>query len=135
MSAICIAAGAPHRERPTRPARPARPARAVGGRAGVPRPAVRLTRRGRAVVVLLLLAVVFGALVSLRAPADAAGERGDAPVAERVTIQPGETLWQIARRAAPGVDPRATVARIKDMNGLGSSVVQAGQALLVPAAG
>ena len=46
--------------------------------------------------------------------------------------QPGETLWQIAERIAPGTDPRETVARILDLNGLQTSQVQAGTALLLP---
>ena len=96
---------------------------------------VRLTRRGRVLVVVLLLAVALGALVLVTAPATATGDPGVAAVADRVTVRPGETLWSIAERVRPGADPRATIARIRDMNGLQSSVAQAGQVLLVPAAG
>lgn len=101
------------------------------------RPGLRLTGRGRALVLLvLLLAVAVGGLVLVRAPADAAGATGDgAAVAERVTVRPGETLWRIAERAAPAADPRDTVARIQEMNGLPSGDVQAGRVLLVPAGG
>ena len=96
--------------------------------------ALRLTRRGRAVVVLLAAVVGAGALLGLTAPATATGDPGSVAVAERVTVRPGETLWEIAERARPGVDPRQTIARIRDMNGLTSSVAQAGQVLLVPGA-
>ena len=51
---------------------------------------------------------------------------------ERVTVRPGETLWQIAERVAPGSDPRETVARILDLNGLQTAQVQAGTALRLP---
>jgi Tfp pilus assembly protein FimV len=55
-------------------------------------------------------------------------------VAARVTVRPGETLWTIAARVRPNADPRQTIARIQDMNGLTSSTLQAGRVLLVPAA-
>lgn len=111
---------------------PAGRAVAPAGRAVAP---VRLTRRGRAVVAVLLLLLAVTVLGLLRAPATATtGGRGASasPVAERVTVRPGETLWQIAERAAPGVDPRDTVARIREMNGLRTSAVEAGRVLWVP---
>lgn len=122
MSAMTVSAAASHHVRPARAVRPVRP--------------VRLTRRGRVVVAALLLLLALAALALLRAPATASTlVRGasTAPVAERVTVRPGETLWQIAQRAVPGADPRDTVARIEDMNGLRSSSVQAGRVLFVPA--
>lgn len=94
---------------------------------------VRLTRRGRAVLAVLVVMAALVSLVALTAPATATGDPGTVAVAERVTVRPGETLWAIAERVRPGVDPRATIARIRDMNGLDSGVTQAGQVLLVPA--
>jgi hypothetical protein len=99
---------------------------------GAVRPAARLTRRGRLLVSLLLLAVAVTAAVLLGggAPALAGTDR---PVAhERVTVLPGQTLWQIAEQVAPGSDPRETVQRILDLNGLQTSQVEAGTALLLP---
>ena len=97
----------------------------------------RLTRRGRLVVAALLLGVTSGLVLSLpvvaTTQATATNERGSTAVAERVTVRPGETLWGIAERVRPDADPRATIARIRDMNGLASSAAQAGQVLLVPA--
>jgi hypothetical protein len=110
---------------PVRVARPARPERVAAP--------VRLTRRGRLVVLALLLAMALGVLLVATAPATATSDRGAGVVAERVTVRPGETLWVIAERVRPDADPRATVARIKDMNGLRSGAAQAGQVLLVPA--
>jgi Tfp pilus assembly protein FimV len=100
------------------------------------RPAVRLTRRGRAVLVLLCLVLTVAALAVMKAPATASSPRDNTggPVAERVTVRPGETLWAIASRVRPNTDPRVTIARIKDMNGLTSSTLPAGKVLLVPAA-
>lgn len=144
MSTITVT-GAPYRRRGRAAAATGRAVRA-GGRAAAPTgravaPAsraaapVRLTRRGRAVVAVLLLLLAVTVLGLLRAPATATtGGRGASasPVAERVTVRPGETLWQIAERAAPGVDPRDTVARIREMNGLRTSAVEAGRVLWVP---
>ena len=149
MSTI-IVTGAPYRRRGRATAATGRAVRAAGraaaptgravapvGRAVAPagRAPVRLTRRGRAVVAVLLLLLAVTVLGLLRAPATATtGGRGASasPVAERVTVRPGETLWQIAERAAPGVDPRDTVARIREMNGLRTSAVAAGRVLWVP---
>jgi hypothetical protein len=122
---------------PPRPARAARPVRqALAARPVRQAPAaapVRLTRRGRLVVLAMLLGLVLGLLVVAMAQATATSDRGDSVVAERVTVRPGETLWAIAERVRPDADPRATIARIKDMNGLRSGAAQAGQVLLVPA--
>lgn len=102
-------------------------------RAGAP---IRLTVRGRVVVVLLALACVAVALVALvGAPATAstpASLGAHSAVADRVVVQPGQTLWQLAQDAVPGADPRATIQRIKEMNGLSSSDIEAGRVLLVP---
>lgn len=90
----------------------------------------RLTRRGRLVLVLLLALLAVTAFSLGRASSDASG----APAASRrsVVVQPGETLWQIARRAVPAADPRETVARIADLNDLDGSTVHPGQRLVVP---
>jgi LysM repeat protein len=50
-----------------------------------------------------------------------------------VVVGPGETLWDIAVRDDPEGDPRVTVRRIADLNGLSDSVVQPGQRLRMPA--
>ncbi|HEX9694827.1 MAG TPA: LysM peptidoglycan-binding domain-containing protein [Actinomycetota bacterium] len=49
------------------------------------------------------------------------------------SVQPGETLWEIAKDAYPGTDPREAIARIKAENQIRSSVVLPGQKLRIPA--
>jgi hypothetical protein len=49
-----------------------------------------------------------------------------------VTVRPGETIWAIAERVAPGRDPRDTVQAILDLNGLQTSQVRVGTALRLP---
>lgn len=94
-----------------------------------------LTRRGRLLVTgLVALLLVAGAvLMSGGPPARAGTDRPAVTMStQRVTVQPGETLWQIAERVAPATDPRETVARILDVNGLRTAEVRAGTALTLP---
>jgi nucleoid-associated protein YgaU len=96
-------------------------------------PQLRLTRRGRLVLVALVAALAF-ALISLGQVAAQAGDgSGDAVSSTTWVVQPGETLWVIAERVDPGTDPRETVARIVAMNDLPGSSVLVGQELQVPA--
>ena len=54
-------------------------------------------------------------------------------VPRTVVVQPGDSLWAIARRAEPSVDPRATVDVIIAANGIQASALVPGQRLVVPA--
>lgn len=95
---------------------------------------VRLTRRGRLVLVVLVAAMAFALLSLVQVAAQAGDGSGDAGAAGTAwVVQPGETLWVIAERVDPGTDPRETVARIVAMNDLPSASVVAGQELVVPA--
>ncbi|ALG07906.1 LysM peptidoglycan-binding domain-containing protein [Kibdelosporangium phytohabitans] len=51
-----------------------------------------------------------------------------------VWVQPGESLWEVAERSAPGYDTEAVVARIHELNEISGNVVLAGQPLQVPSA-
>jgi hypothetical protein len=93
---------------------------------------LRLTRRGRAVLVLLFVALCFVAF-SLGRTSSQASTTPTGPATRAVTVEPGQTLWQIAKSVAPGTDPRDTVDRIREMNGMSSAPLQAGQRLIVPA--
>ncbi len=97
---------------------------------------VRLTRRGRLTVFvsLLVLGLVAAAWLLAGAPAVAGTEATPAgEVTSTVVVGPGETLWDIARDVRPGADPRETVTRIQELNGLTTVSVWAGQPLIVPA--
>lgn len=98
-------------------------------RVGPTRPRVRLTRRGRVVLVALFL--MLGALgVAIAAPASGAADpRGRGPVA---VVQPGDTLWSVAERHVPGDDPFATIEQIRRLNGLPDYTIHAGQRLELP---
>jgi hypothetical protein len=91
---------------------------------------VRLTRRGRLVVVLVALVLLVVGFSMGRVSSQAAGSLHR--VAPRtVTVQPGETLWQLAVRIAPRADPRLVVDQIERVNHLAGPGVLAGQQLIV----
>jgi Tfp pilus assembly protein FimV len=103
------------------------PGEAMRGEAG----RMRLTSRGRAVARALAIVLVV-AMFLLVAPGLARGDGPDRP-APRVTyvVQPGDTLWSIARRVAPGQDPRPVVDRLIEANDLRGGL-QAGEELSIP---
>lgn len=98
--------------------------------------ATQLTRRGRLLLVALLVAVAFlGISVGQAALGRFSAEAGPSSSTEAAStwvVQPGETLWAIAEKVAPGADPRETVARIESMNDLTGSAVVAGSEIFVP---
>jgi nucleoid-associated protein YgaU len=113
------------------PARPRREARARTRSEAVG--AVRLTRRGRLVVFVTFLAALGGGITMLGDPA-ASTHTTYHPAKHRVVVQPGETLWDIAKRVSPGEDPRTVIDEIVDLNALSSAgEIRAGQPLYVPA--
>jgi nucleoid-associated protein YgaU len=79
----------------------------------------------------LLLVAGAAAVALLVAPGLARGEGPERPAATvTYTVEPGDTLWSIARRVAPGRDPRPVVDRLIEANHLQGSL-QAGQQLTV----
>ncbi|MFP5219007.1 MAG: LysM peptidoglycan-binding domain-containing protein [Actinomycetes bacterium] len=96
-----------------------------------PAPGVRLTRRGRLVVVAVLVGVLLAAFSLGRVGAE--GSSSAAPdVTTVVTVAPGDTLWGVAQRIAPGQDPRPVVDQIRELNDLDSGGLRVGQQLVLP---
>ncbi len=96
---------------------------------------VRLTRRGRAVVLMLGLVIALAAGVFLGAGSVATERPGTPEPTRIVTVATGDTLWDIAAEAAAATgedDVRAMVDRIERLNALDSGMVLAGQRLRVP---
>lgn len=93
--------------------------------------ALRLTRRGR--VVLLLLALVIALGGTFAATSADAGGPVSAPVVERYVVAEGDTLWAIASGLAhPGEDVRDVVREIELLNRLPSAGLIAGQQIVLP---
>jgi hypothetical protein len=97
-------------------------------------PHLRITRRGRAVLTLLIaIPLAIGAAVTgVGAIGAAAGTHSGSTSFQYVTVEPGESLWQVAQSVAPGADPRDVVADILNLNDLSSGEVQPGQRLAIP---
>jgi hypothetical protein len=101
-------------------------------------PPLRLTRRGKIVLIgipLMLLAALLLSLVGfLNAPAKAADSTADLALTRTVsvTVQAGESLWAIAGTVAPERDPRDVIADIVQLNNLSAGSVVPGQQLFVP---
>ena len=101
-------------------------------------PRLRLTRRGRIVLIglplVLLAAVVLSLTGLLNSPAKAADNASGLTVTPTVTVtvQPGESLWAIAGQVDPDRDPRDVIADIVQLNDLQAGKVMPGQQLFVP---
>jgi hypothetical protein len=104
-------------------------ARTVADRLGLA--GLRLTRRGR--VVLVLLAMLLVAPMATWGATAVASSPGE-PTEVRVhAVQPGETLWGLAEEiATPGEDVRHAVARLQDLNEMSTGAVRVGELLLLP---
>jgi Tfp pilus assembly protein FimV len=114
-------------------AEPPRPVREVR------RSSVRLTRRGRIVVFAFALVVLFGiALVGARVAVavENGAEKSSSPSAHTMVVGNGDTLWDISAKAVAGTDAsiREMEQTIKELNRLESSMLVAGQTLIIPTA-
>jgi nucleoid-associated protein YgaU len=96
-------------------------------------PRLRLTRRGR-LVLTALGALLLAAIITFAAPALAHVRSTPAVPTSApavVVVQPGDTLWSIARRVAPDRDTRQVVAALRRINALPTADVQPGQRLTI----
>lgn len=89
---------------------------------------LRLTRRGVRVMTVAV-AVVACALVGVARMSAASAPATAHPVPASVVVRPGDTLWSIASRLVPQGDPRAEVARLQQLNRLGSADLVPGEVL------
>ncbi len=97
-----------------------------------PRSELRLTRRGRVVVVAAALLVLLAVALFAGAGSVATQRPGTPEPTRTVMVGPGDTLWGIAAEIAPAGEVRSMVDRIERLNALDSAMVQAGQRLQVP---
>lgn len=110
---------------------------AHSGFASAPTTRLHLTRRGRVVfTTLAAVPLVAGALAFAMngGIAAATGDFGHSAVQfDYVTVQSGQSLWELAESLAPTADPRDVIADIVRLNQLSSEDVQPGQRLALPA--
>ena len=126
---------------PVKTLSPVRTLAPVGQAPALPARPVRLTKRGRRLartavaalmLVIALASAVFGHIASSSA---SSATTGSTAATSTVIVQPGQTMWELATAIAPDDDPRDTIARIADLNGLTgaqASTVYPGQRLIVP---
>lgn len=96
------------------------------------RGALRLTARGRVVLLTVVMLAVWLAFAVVGGPADSTSTTHH-PAAESIVVAPGQTLWDIARTVAPDEDTRSVVAEIAELNHLADGgAVRAGQPLTIP---
>jgi nucleoid-associated protein YgaU len=109
---------------PTQRIAPARPAT----------PRLRLTRRGRAVVTALAVVplLIIGLVLGLGAGGAVATHDAASGSLTWVTVDAGQSLWDIAAEIAPAEDPREFAAQVAAFNQLDSAVIQPGQELAIP---
>ncbi|MDJ0339555.1 LysM peptidoglycan-binding domain-containing protein [Cryobacterium sp. PH31-O1] len=119
---------------------------------------LRLTRRGRAVLTTLAAVPLVLGAVGFAINGGAAGASDsatgvdlmsyttdsgivatlaysptDVGSARFITVEPGQTLWDLAEEISPSADPRDVVADIKRLNALSVETLQPGQRLEIPA--
>lgn len=102
---------------------------------GKARTRLRLTRRGRAVLTsLAALPLVVGAFsFALNGGGAAAGGDGPGTAFAYITVEAGQSLWQLAEELAPAADPRDVISDIVSLNQLTTTDIEPGQLLAVPA--
>jgi Tfp pilus assembly protein FimV len=80
----------------------------------------------------LLAVVLVVAALLLVVPGLARGDGPERPAPRVIyVVEQGDTLWAIARRVAPGQDPRPVVDALVEANDLHGGL-QAGQELSIP---
>ena len=97
---------------------------------------LRLTKRGRGVLTFLAATplVIAAFLFALNGGGATASLEGSTVPFEYVTVEPGQSLWQLAEDIAPQSDPREVIAQFVQLNQLESADVYAGQELAIPLA-
>ena len=79
----------------------------------------------RPLLVIVALLIFLGGSLAVARPSSGS-TRGT-----RYVVQPGDTLWQIARERYNG-DPRVGVWKIQSRNGLGGAALVPGTVLVLP---
>lgn len=119
------------RSEATRHPQPDARRRAGGAARSGPQPPLRLTRRGR-IVVVALASALLGLVFSLVLVTSSQAFTG-VPVSYRThVVRPGETLWEIAHDVAPEADTRDTIRGLMTLNDLDTVTLMPGQELQLP---
>lgn len=97
-----------------------------------PVPRLRLTRRGRTVLTTIAATPLVFAALAFALNGGMATATGDEGSTSYITVQAGQSLWQLAEEVAPQEDIREVVAQLLHVNALESAEIFPGQQLAVP---
>lgn len=136
MSAYSLSPhAAPKRLTSTRRTTANRPQHKVSSK---PSPRWKLTRRGKLLfrglpLITLAALIVLGAIALINPSEAHAGKEGaSSVVTQEITVQSGQTLWDIALEVETSADTRDIVQQIIEINDLKGSSIDAGQRLEIP---
>ena len=93
---------------------------------------LRMTARGRAVLLTIIAAPLVAAALFMGLNSGAASGSTSSQPLQKVTVVGGETLWGLANEIAPKSDPRDVIANIMSVNRLTTADIQPGEQLLIP---
>ena len=95
---------------------------------------LRLTRRGRRVIAAIVaLPIVMAAFAfALNSGGAVATAETSTNTFSYITVESGQSLWQLAQTLAPTADPRDVIAEIVSLNQI-QGEIQPGQRLAIPA--
>ena len=82
--------------------------------------------------VIIIAALVVTGGISVTARNMGTYQVTESRAAEVHTVEPGETLWGIARYYYPQRDPRYIVHQIRQSNNLETATLQIGQRIILP---
>jgi LysM repeat protein len=94
---------------------------------------LRMTKRGRSVLLTLIAAPLVVMALAFGINAGGATATNSSTPLAKVTVVGGETLWSLAKQVAPNADPRDVVADIMSVNRLSSADIRPGEQLAIPA--
>ncbi len=95
--------------------------------------ALRLTRRGRLVILAAFVLLAVAAMIAFGGLATATHDSGTPESVRVVTVAPGDTLFGIAGEVSEPGKIRETVAHIRALNSMSGSSLQVGDKIAVPA--
>lgn len=106
--------------------------RLVGGTVAGDASRLRMTTRGRRVLTVLIVVPLLAVIAAFALNGGGATASNETVPLTYVSVQQGESLWQLAQQIAPSVDPRDVISDILTLNALDNSQVVAGQRLAIP---
>jgi hypothetical protein len=94
---------------------------------------LRMTKRGRAVLLALVAIPVVLCVLALGINAGGATATSSSTPLAKITVVGGQTLWSVAKQIAPNADPRDVIADVMSVNRMSTADIYPGERLAIPA--